>query len=81
MKLTEANQGSVILVDFQPAYQSDQWGYNEAIANAMHYINEKQPQVTVFFNGDDVGIEDKPADVYYHFLEHGLDEDLQHNLS
>jgi hypothetical protein len=74
--ITEANTGSIILVDFQPAYQSDNFGYDDAIEKAIYYINEKRPNVTVFFNGEDVGIEDTPHDVGWHYIEHGLDEDL-----
>ena len=80
MKLLEANTKSIILVDFQPAYQSEDFGYDDAIETAIHYINTKRPQVTIFYNGQDVGIEDTPEEVYYHYLEHGLDEELQHNL-
>lgn len=78
MIITEARHGSIILVDFQPAYQSDDWHYNEAIRTAIDYINKKQPQVTAFYNGEDVGIEDSKHDVGWHYMEHGLDEDLIH---
>ena len=76
MKLTEARRNRIILVDFQPAYQSDDWGYNDAIESAIDYINNKQPLVTAFFNGSDVGIEDTANEVLWHYVEHGLDEDL-----
>jgi len=55
MDLFEARGNSLILVDFQPAYDTA-GGYDSAIAPAMDYINRKQPQVTAFFNGEDVGI-------------------------
>ncbi len=75
--LTEANRQSVILVDFQPAYDSDNWGYREALENTIQYLNEKRPsQITVFFNGADVGIEDTQHDVAYHYMEYGLEEDI-----
>lgn len=79
--ITEARSNSVILVDFQPAYETDQWGYIDAIEQACHYINEKRPNVMIFYNGEDVGIEDTPEEVYYHYVKHGLDEDLEHNLT
>ncbi len=78
MKLVEARGNSVILVDFQPAYDTGEYGYSEAIAPAMDYINKKQPQVTAFYNGQDVGIEDTAQEVMWHFIENGLNEDLTH---
>lgn len=78
MDLFEARRGHLILVDFQPAYQSEDWGYDEAIESAIAYINAKQPQVTAFYNGEDVGIEDTREEVFWHYVEHGLDEDLSH---
>jgi len=78
MKLEEARGNSVILVDFQPAYDTGEYGYSDAIAPAMDYINRKQPQVTAFYNGQDVGIEDTPQEVMWHFIENGLNEDLTH---
>jgi len=77
MKLEEARSDSVILVDFQPAYDTA-GGYDSAIAPAMDYINRKQPQVTAFYNGQDVGIEDTSQEVMWHFIENGLNEDLTH---
>jgi len=85
MKLEEANRSSVILVDFQPAYSpehqgadADGFGYNEAMQNAIQYINKKKPNVTAFYNGQDVGIEDTKNEVMWHYIEQGLDEDLTH---
>lgn len=79
--LTEANRQSVILVDFQPAYESDDWGYRNALTNACNYLNKAQPsRVTVFFNGMDVGIEDMEGDVAEHYMEYGLDEDMLDNF-
>ena len=76
MILTEANRNSVILVDFQPAYQSAP-GYDDAIEEACEYINQKNPPfITCFFNGEDVGIEDTVQEVAWHYIEHGLDEDI-----
>jgi hypothetical protein len=82
MILTEANRNSIILVDFQPAYQSDDFGYDDAIEEAIAHINNAKPRfVTCFFNGSDVGIEDTIQEVAWHYVEHGLDEDLLHNFS
>jgi len=85
MKLVEARGNSLILVDFQPAYSpdhqgadSDGFGYNEAMQQAIQYINKKKPNVTVFYNGQDVGIEDTKNEVMWHYIEQGLDEDLTH---
>jgi hypothetical protein len=76
MQLFEARRNSIILVDFQPAYQSDDWGYNDAIEEAVAYINKAKPHyVTCFYNGQDVGIEDTQHEVAWHYMEHGLDED------
>lgn len=76
--ITEARQDSLILVDFQPAYQSENWGYDAAIDAAVEYINKYRPTVTAFFNGRDVGIEDSKEDVFWHYVEHGLDEELSY---
>ncbi len=76
--ITEARRDRLILVDFQPAYQSDDFGYEDAIKQAVHYINKKQPQVTAFFNGGDVSIEDTEEEVMWHYMKHGLDEELTH---
>jgi len=76
--ITEARSDSIILIDFQPAYQSEDFGYDDAIDQAVNYINKKQPSVTAFYNGQDVGIEDTPSEVLWHYMEHGLNEDLGH---
>ncbi len=76
--ITEARRDSLLLVDFQPAYQSEKFNYNDAIESAIEYINKKQPNVTAFYNGQDVGIEDTKEEVLWHYIEHGLDEDLGH---
>ena len=79
MKLTEARGNSVILVDFQPAYgEGGGHEYVTAIQRAVRYINKKQPDVTAFFNGADVGILDTKEEVLWHYMEHGLNEDLAH---
>ena len=75
--LTEANTNSVILVDFQEGYKNA-GGYDRAISSAVEYINKKQPEVTAFYNGADVGFDDQPDDIMWHYMEYGLDEDLTH---
>lgn len=77
MRLTEARGDSVILVDFQEGY-AHAGGYEEAITSAIDYINRKQPNVTAFYNGADVGFDDQPEDIMWHYIENGLDEDLTH---
>ncbi len=76
--IIEANQNSVILVDFQPAYDTGDMQYKEAIANAVSYINKKQPRVTAFYNGADIGIEDTASEVFWHYVDNGLNEELEH---
>ena len=78
MNITEARTDSVILVDFQPAYQTEDVDYDGAIERAIQYINKKQPSVTAFYNGQEVGIEDTNREVLWHYMEHGLNEDLTH---
>lgn len=70
--LSEAHRGGqVILVDFQPSYDSDQWGYREALTNACDYINRRNVNVVAFYNGMDVGIEDMEEEVIEHYEEVG----------
>lgn len=75
--IVEARGDSIILVDFQEGYSSA-GGYDYAIESAIEYINKKQPHVTAFYNGADVGFDDQPEDIMWHYIEHGLDEDLTH---
>jgi len=81
--ITEARRNKVILVDFQPAYNTNMqtgegaiapgntW-YSTALSSACKYINKQNPEVLAFFNGMDVGIYDIDDDVYDHYLAHGL---------
>jgi len=81
--LVEARRNKVILVDFQPAYNTNMqpgdgaiergntW-YSTALSNACEHINKRNADVLAFFNGMDVGIYDTDDDVYRHYLEHGL---------
>ncbi len=75
--LAEANRQSVILVDFQPAYHSDNWGYPDAFSNAVNYLDRAGPtNIVAFFNGSEVGIEDTEYEVREHYIEYGLDEEI-----
>lgn len=75
--LSEARRQSVILVDFQPAYHTDNWGYPDALSNTVEYLNKVEPSnIVVFFNGSEVGIEDTPDQVKGHYVEYGLDEEI-----
>lgn len=77
--LMEARRDSVILVDFQPHCQQgpNDYRYIEKIESAMSYINEKQPQVLAYFNGDDF-MDDTKEDIVQHYIDYGLDEDKLH---
>jgi len=78
--LTEANRGSVILVDFQPDYaplhNQDGLMYYDPLHSAIEYINENEPKTTIFFNGAEAGMSDSQYTVIEHYIEHGLDEEL-----
>lgn len=87
--ITEANRSSVILVDFQPAYQPGDGinqprptatNYVEGLQSAMEYVNSKRPSVTAFFNGEEVGSEDTQHSVAEHFVEYGLDPNMLGNI-
>jgi len=78
--ITEANRGSVILVDFQPDYHTQDHGYERALESAIEYINTKRPKVMVFYNGEEVGMNDDKFSVIEHYIEHGLDEDLVNSI-
>jgi len=77
-ELLEAQKGKVILVDFQPAYDTTSFGdgptwYTKALGKACDYINSNNATVLAFYNGLDVGIEDTQSEVHQHYVEHGLD--------
>ena len=75
--LLEANRNKIILVDFQPAYLNGEYGHDEALENTIESLNKMNPaEILVFFNGEDVGIEDTEHDVRYMFEKYGLDESL-----
>jgi hypothetical protein len=76
--IIEAQRNRVILVDFQPVYgDMGIYDYDEKLENVIAYINQRAPHVLVFFNGDEVGIEDSPSSIQEHFIEHGLDPRAQ----
>ncbi len=79
--LLEANRNKIILVDFQPAYDDDKFGYRTALENTITSLNKMNPtDILVFYNGQDVGIEDTPDEVIYHYIENGLDEEIAHRM-
>jgi len=81
--LSEGQNTKVILVDFQPAYDNE-WSpnYKSALKNAIEYLNRSHStNVIIFFNGEEVGIEDTSSDVAQHYIEYGLDENLVDNFS
>jgi hypothetical protein len=79
--LLEANRNKIILVDFQPAYDTEGLGYQQALDNAVQSLNKMNPpEIICFFNGEDVGIEDTAAEVMHHYIEYGLDENLAQRL-
>jgi len=79
--LTEANRQSIILIDFQPTY-AGATGYDEALQNACEQINRSpNVKVTAFFNGADVGAEETPDEVKWHYVEEGyLEEERLNNF-
>lgn len=83
LNIFEARRNSVILVDFQPTYaRYNPNNYDRALQNAMRYINEKQPQVTAYYNGEDVGCEESVEDIMWHFIEDGdLEEELADTIN
>lgn len=80
--LLESHRGGmIVLVDFQPAYHSGDYGYEDALRNACEYINGRNVKVLAFFNGMDVGIEDDEDEVIDHYVEEGgLDENSISNF-
>lgn len=79
--LFEARRDQIILVDFQPAYDSDQFGYHNALNNVVNSLNRQTPNnILAFYNGEDVGIEDTAHEVLLHYIEYGLDESIANNM-
>ena len=75
--LLEANRNKIILVDFQPAYLGGGYGHDEALSNTVDSLNKMNPtDILVFYNGEDVGIEDTADEVRVMYIEAGLDEDI-----
>ena len=75
--LLEANRNKIILVDFQPVYLGGGYGHDEALSNTVDSLNKMNPtDILVFYNGEDVGIEDTADEVRVMYIEAGLDEDI-----
>lgn len=79
--LNEGQNTRIMLVDFQPAYENAP-NYSDALQNVTEYLNRTKPSnVLIFFNGDEVGIEDTKHAVYYHYTEYGMDEEVGENFN
>lgn len=79
--LFEANRNKIILVDFQPAYLNGGFGHDEALENTIHSLNQLNPtDILVFYNGEDVGIEDTADEVLNMFIDRDLDESIARNM-
>ena len=70
--LTEANSTPIICVDIQPAYH-DYLKTRIDIDDTMEFMSRCTSKMLVFFNGDDVGIEDKEPEVEWYFQENGYE--------
>ncbi len=83
--IIEARRGSVILVDFQPDYaplhNQDGLMYYNPLHKAIEYINKYQPDVTIFFNGSEAGMNDDVHSVAEHYIDHGLEEELLYDVN
>ncbi len=71
-KRTYGAHGNVILVDFQPAYSAG-YDYDDALQSVANYLNNFNGKALIFYNGEDVGVEDTLDEVEEHYYEHGLD--------
>lgn len=79
--LFEANRNKIILVDFQPAYNGGGFGHDEALQNTVNSLNKMNPtDILVFYNGEDVGIEDTADEVISMYIEYGLDETIAQKI-
>ncbi len=79
--LFEANRNKIILVDFQPAYNGGGFGHDEALTRTVESLNKLKPtDILVFYNGEDVGIDDTADAVIEMYIEYGLDESIAHSM-
>jgi len=79
--ILEANRNKIILVDFQPAYNGGGFGHDDALRQTTEDLNKMKPtEVLVFYNGEDVGIEDTAEEVIEMYIEYGLDESIAYNM-
>lgn len=75
MKLTNLNEGvtsDIVVVDVQPAYQNF---HKFLTPKLVQFLNESTGDVIYFFNGEDVGINDKIPEMQEFLIENGIDED------
>ena len=79
--LLEANRNKIILVDFQPAYVKGGYGHDEALHATVDSLNKMNPpDMLVFYNGQDVGIEDTADEVIEMYKDFGLDESIARRM-
>jgi len=79
--LCEANRNKIILVDFQPVYLNGGYGHDEALENVIESLNKMNPtDILVFYNGEEVSIEDTSDEVLQMYIERGLDENIASNM-
>ncbi len=78
--LLEANRNKIILVDFQPSYDNDKYGYRTALSNTTESLNKMNPtEIVAFFNGEDIS-DDTKESVYEHYIDYGLDESIANKI-
>ena len=67
--ITEKRTNNVIIVDIQPEYS----GYIRFMDKFTSFLNN-QRRILCFYNGSDVGSNDKEIDIIEYFIDNGLDE-------
>lgn len=75
MKIEQLNEGissDIIVVDVQPFYHNY---HSHLTPKLVDLLNESSGDILYFYNGCEVGIEDKVPEVADYLIEHGLDED------
>ena len=79
--LLEATNKKVILVDFQPEYESA-YDYKNAFHNAINFLNKNKPKdILIFFNGPELGFDETPETILMYYIENGLDEEVGQNIT
>lgn len=70
--LSEGSSTPIICVDIQPAYHN-YLNNRINVYEAMGFMNKCKSNILIFYNGDEVGIEDKKYDVEDYFVEYGFE--------